>query len=93
MTNEEMANRITRLETCLDATQSLLTCFLTAIDPTRRPLIETAFREWCCRQEAQLFQDDGPAAMTDWHLAELSTMHSKLIGSMQQIAAHEKTSS
>lgn len=93
MTNDEADTRITRLETRLAATQSLLHCFLPAIDPTRRHLVLQQFGQWCCATEAKIHEDDVPQPFADWHLNELATMHRALEGALKLVGEWEKKKS
>lgn len=89
MTPDETETRITRLETRQTILFALVHAVLPATLPTARHRVLTQFRQYCSATEAQIFRDDVPAWLADWHLAELATIYKGLEGALQLIEAHE----
>lgn len=89
MTPDETETRITRLETRLLALTALVHCVLPATVPTARNQVLKQLRRYCSATEAQIFQDDPPKWLADWHLQELATMYTGLEGALQLIDAYE----
>lgn len=89
MTPDETETRITRLETRQTILFALVHAVLPATLPTARHQVLAEFGRYCNATEAQIFRDDVPTWLADWHLEELATIYKGLEGALQLIEAHE----